>query len=236
MHAHGAERQRVHAGCTWRQRRGAGGEGVLAAAQALLQAAVVPGRRGRCRGRPAGRRRDDAAHPVPRPASPPAGPRLRRGDLWRQAAGRGPRHGRAEHGRPQHRSRAAPGRAGAGASGPPAGPPRRAQTGAVQSGAVQGGAVARAQPGRREPPSPPPAPSSSPSRWWMTAAQGATGCPGGSARPGESWQHAHLVAPGGLGLAERLVGGADQLGQRPPGPVQHRDADGDGQPEHEPGL
>jgi hypothetical protein len=217
IHAHGGERQRVHAGCTWRQRRGTGQEGILAAAQALLEAAVVPGRRGGRRSRPAGRGRDGAAHPVPRPASPPAGPRLRLGHLCGQPAARGPRHGRAEDRRPRHRSRAAApasrAPAGAGTGRPHAGPPRRAQT-----GTVQGGTVAHAQSGHMDPPPTPPSPSSSPppkSRW-MTAAQGTTARPGGSAGPGEPRQHAHLVAPGGLGLAERLVGGTDQFGQRPP--------------------
>ena len=236
IQAHGGERQRVHAGCTWRQQRCTGREGILAAAQALLQAAVVPGHRGRCRSRSAGRRRDGAAHLVPRPASPPGGPRLRPGDLWCQPAARGPWHGRAEDGRPHHRTRAAPAArapAGADTGGPRAGPPRCAQAGTVPSGTV-----APAQPGHMDTPPPPsPSPSPSPPRSrWMTAAQGTMARPGGSARPGEPRQHAYLVAPGGLGLAERLVGGTDQFGQCPPGPVQHRDADGDRQPEHEPGL
>ena len=235
IHARGGERQRVHAGCTWRQRRGTGREGILAAAQALRQAAMVPDHRGHCRGRPAGRRRDGAAHPVPRPAGPPAGPQLRLGDLCCQPAARGPRHGRAEDGRPQHGSRAAAPAsraiAGAGTGRPRTGPPRRAQT-----GTVRGGTVARAAPSRHmDPPPPSPSPPPPKSRWMMTA-RGTAARPGGSARPGEPRQHAHLVAPGGLGLAERLVGGTDQFGQCPPGPVQHRDADGDRQPEHEPGV
>ena len=180
IHAHGAKRQRVLTRCTWRQRRGAGREGIVAAAQALFQAAVVPGRRGRCRGRPAGRRRDDAVYPVPRLTSPPVGPRLRRGDLCRQPAGRSPRHGRAEHGRPEQRpraaARAARSRASAGTSGPPAGPPRRAEDDTV--GRAQSGTVAEF--GLMDPPpSSPPPPSPSRSRWWMTAAQGTAVHPGG---------------------------------------------------------
>jgi len=238
IHARGGERQRVYAGCTRRQRRGTGRKGILAVAQALLQAAVVPGRRGRCRSGPAGRRRDGAAHPVPRPAGPPAGPQLRLGDLCCQPAARGARHGCAEDGRPQHRSRAAAASrapAGAGTGGPHAGPPGRALDGTAQTGTVQGGTVAHAQSGYLDPPPPSSSPSPPKSRWLM-AAQGTTARAGGSARPGEPRQHAHLVAPGGLGLAERLVGGTDQFGQCPPGPVQHRDANGDCQPEHEPGV
>jgi len=135
--------------------------------------------------------------------------------------------GRAEDGRPQHGSRAAAPAsraiAGAGTGRPRTGPPRRAQT-----GTVRGGTVARAAPSRHmDPPPPSPSPPPPKSRWMMTA-RGTAARPGGSARPGEPRQHAHLVAPGGLGLAERLVGGTDQFGQCPPGPVQHRDAAGTG--------